>query len=73
MIMLSLERINENAPYYVMLSPKGNYIFETERGIHYSVSFEEETPFGDCETYQFILEKIDHVRSSHDPKVEMTI
>ena len=73
MILLSLERLNENAPYYVMLSPKGNYIFETERNIHYSVSFEEDTPFGGCETYQFIIEKIDRVRSSYDPKVEMTI
>ncbi|MBQ7462658.1 MAG: hypothetical protein IJS63_10540 [Bacteroidaceae bacterium] len=73
MILLSLDRINEQAPYYVMLSPKGNYIFETERGIHYSISFEEDTPFGGCETYQFIIDKIDRVRSPHDPKVEKTI
>ena len=73
MIQLPLERINEQAPYYVMLSPKGNYIFETERGIHYSLSFEEDTPFGGCETYQFIIDKIDRVRSPHDPKVEDTI
>lgn len=73
MILLSLDCINEQAPYYVMLSPKGNYIFETERGIHYSISFEEDTPFGGCETYQFIIDKIDRVRSPHDPKVEKTI
>ena len=73
MILLSLDYINGHAPYYVMLSPKGNYIFETERGIHYSISFEEETPFGGCETFQFIIDKIDRVRSPHDPKVEETI
>ena len=73
MILLSLDHINEQAPYYVMLSPRGNYIFETERGIHYSISFEEDTPFGGCETYQFIIDKIDRVRSPHDPKVEETI
>lgn len=73
MIRLSLDHINEQAPYYVMLSPKGNYIFETERGIHYSASFEEDNPFGGCDTYQFIIDKIDRVRSPHDPKVEETI
>ena len=73
MILLSLDHINEHAPYYVMLSPRGNYIFETERDIHYSISFEEDTPFGGCETYQFIIDKIDRVRSTRDPKVEETI
>jgi hypothetical protein len=70
---LSLDHINERSPYYVMLSPKDNYIFETERGIHYSISFEEETPIGGCDSYQFIIEKIDKVRSSHDAKAESTI
>ena len=61
---LSLDHINELSPYYVMLSPKDNYIFETERDIHYSISFEEETPIVGCDSYQFIIEKIDKVRSS---------
>ncbi len=37
MIQLSLDAINEHAHYYVMLSPKGGYIFETEGGIHYTI------------------------------------
>lgn len=73
MIQLSLDSINARSYYYVMLSPKGNYIFETERGIHYSISFEEENPFGGCNTYQFIIDKIDNVHSPHDPQVERTI
>lgn len=73
MIKLSLDSINAHSFYYVMLSPKGNYVFETERGIHYSISFEEESSFGGCNTYQFIIDKIDKVRSAHDPKVEQTI
>ena len=73
MIQLSLDDINNQAHYYVMLSPKGSYIFETELGIHYSISFEDETPVGGCTTYQFIIEKIDRVRSPHDPNVEQTI
>lgn len=73
MINLALDCINERAHYYVMQSPKGNYIFETALGIHYSISFEEDTPFGGCSTYQFIIEKIDPIRSQHDPNVEQTI
>lgn len=73
MIHLSLDKINARSRYYVMLSPKGNYIFETEHGIHYSISFEEESPFGGCDTYQFIIDKIDKVRSPHDPEIEQTI
>ena len=73
MIQLPLDIINERTHYYVMLSPKGNYIFETKQGIHYSISFEEETPFGGCCSYQFIIDKIDRVHSPHDPDVEQTI
>ena len=73
MIQLSLETINEHAYYYVMLSPKGSYIFETEGGIHYTISFEEESPIGGCDTFQFIIEKMENVRSGYDSKVEQTI
>ena len=48
MINLALDCINERAHYYVMQSPKGNYIFETALGIHYSISFEEDTHIEAC-------------------------
>lgn len=73
MIQLSLDAINERAHYYVMLSPKGGYIFETEGGIHYTISFEEDTPIGGCNTFQFVIEKMEKVRSSYDAKIEQTI
>ena len=73
MIHLSLDTINEYSHYYVMLSPKGGYIFETEGGIHYTISFEEDSPIGGCDTYQFIIEKMEKVRSGYDSKVEQTI
>ena len=73
MNQLSLDSINEHDVYYVMLSPRGSYIFETGKGIHYTISFEEESPFGGCDTYQFVVEKRERVRSAHDPKVEQTI
>ena len=56
-----------------MISPQGGYIFETGRGIHYTISFEEESQVGGCDTFQFIIEKRESVRSAHDPKVEKTI
>ena len=73
MIQLSLDAINDLAHYYVMLSPRGGYIFETESGIHYTISFEEENPIGGCGTFQFIIEKMERERSAHDPRVEQTI
>ena len=73
MILLSLNSINRQDVYYVMISPQGGYIFETEKGIHYTISFEEESSFGGCNTYQFIIEKRERVHSAHDPKVEQTI
>ncbi|MBQ7150592.1 MAG: hypothetical protein IJS06_06500 [Prevotella sp.] len=73
MIVLSLDSINRQDVYYVMISPQGGYIFETEKGIHYTISFEEESSFGGCGTYQFIIEKRERTRSAHDPKVEQTI
>ena len=73
MIQLSLDAINEHAHCYVMLSPKGGYIFETEGGIHYTISFEEDTPIGGCNTFQFVIEKMEKVRSGYDAKIEQTI
>ena len=73
MIYLSLDSINKQDVYYVMISPQGGYIFETGKGIHYTISFEEESQVGGCDTFQFIIEKRESVRSAHDPKVEKTI
>lgn len=42
MIHLDIERINEYAPYKVE-AEAGQYIFETDHGILYGVSFDEET------------------------------
>lgn len=73
MIELPLSQINNLAGYSVRLSPFGEYRFQTEKGVNYSISFEEETSFGGCQTFQFVIKKIDDARSPHDPKVEQTI
>ena len=52
---------------------KAVLFFQTEGGIHYTISFEAESPIGGCDTFQFIIEKMESVRSEYDSKVEQTI
>lgn len=73
MIELSLPNINSFSPYKVSMTEEGSYVFQTIKGIHYSVSFEEDNAIGGCPTYQLILTKVEHVRSGYDPNVEPSI
>lgn len=73
MIRFSIRRILESAPYELMLSGE-EFVFQTDFGIHYSVSFnKEDIVLGGCATYQIIIRKIEETKSRHDPKVEATI
>ena len=49
MIELSLEKINIQSPYEVSYAPNGDFVFSTNLGIHYLISFESETPMGGCD------------------------
>jgi len=49
MIELSLEKINIQSPYEVSYAPNGDFVFATNLGIHYLISFESETPMGGCD------------------------
>lgn len=70
MIELSLERINTQSPYKVFYAPNGDFVFATSLGIHYLISFEQEITLGGCDTFQFVIQKLEHQRSPHDTKVE---
>ena len=73
MIDFSLQHILQHAPYDITLSEAG-FIFLTDNGIHYRVSFDEEDiVLGGCKTYQFILQNVEHARAPHDPKIEATV
>lgn len=73
MIDFSLQQILKNSPYDITLSEVG-FVFQTDNGIHYRVSFdEEEIVLGGCKTYQFILFKVEDIRAPHDPKIETTV
>lgn len=52
MNQLSIERINEYAPYKVE-DEDGQYIFETDYGILYGVSFDEDSMPGSLKAYWF--------------------
>lgn len=73
MIDLSLEAINAHSPYEVSYAPNGDFVFATSLGIHYLISFEAEEPVGGCATFQFVIQKLDRLRSPHDAKVEQAI
>lgn len=73
MIELSLEKINAHSPYKVSYAPNGDFVFATNLDIHYLISFEIEEPVGGCETFQFVIQKLDKQRSPHDAKVEQAI
>ena len=49
MIELSLEKINIQSPYEVSYAPNGDFVFATNLGIHYLISFESETPMRGCD------------------------
>ena len=73
MIDFSLQHIMQKSPYDITLS-KDDFIFETDNGILYRVSFEEESiVLGGCKTYQFILQNVEHTHAPHDPKIEATV
>ena len=73
MIKFSLKHILEHSPYELDLSGD-EFMFQTDLGIHYSISFsKEDIVLGGCDTYQLIIRKIEEVKSQHDSKVEATI
>lgn len=72
-MILSLKPLNARSPYQITIAEDGGYDFITSQGIHYTVYFDIDQPLGGCETFQFIIQKVEHQRSSHDPKVEETI
>lgn len=71
---LSLLRINSKSPYKVDMSKNECfYIFTTDQGIIYSISFSEEYEIGGCMSYQFSIDNIGGSHGSHDGKIKDTI
>ena len=58
MNQLSIERINEYAPYKVE-AEDGQYIFETDNDILYGVSFDEDPMPGTLKAYNYSFLHLD--------------
>ena len=56
-----------------LLSDKGDYLFATDKGINYTISFTEEFPLGGCMSYQFCIHNDNHIHGSYDDKDSQTI
>ena len=69
---ISQDNINARSPYKVEAITHG-FAFVTDAGIHYEITFKEDQPIGECDTYQFIIDKVEYERSPHDANVERTI
>ena len=72
MNQLILSNINKFAPYKVEFE-QDSYIFETDYGIQYSVSFDEEPMFNDITAYWFNLANRSRKPSPGDLKIRSTI
>ncbi len=72
MNQLSIERINEYAPYKVE-AEDGQYIFETDNYILYGVSFDEDPMPGSLKAYWFNLTNHSLKASPRDSKIRATV
>lgn len=60
MIQLSLEHLYSKSPYKII--PINNDLdFFTDTNTHYRISFTQEAAIGGCDTYQFIIRKVESI------------
>ena len=68
---LDIDAINTYSPYPVW-NKEDEYLFKTDNGIEYSVSFDEEDNF-EYKSYWFNLTNISHEKSPGDVKIAKTV
>ena len=74
MVRLSLNRLNEVAPYPVTYYEQyDDYRFVTDGGIVYSVGFEEDFLLQNGESYQFVIINLSNKKSPRDSKLRETV
>ncbi len=69
---LSIEKINDNAPYDVCYDKNGAILFCTDYGVEYSVSFDDD-PNPYFVAYWFNLSNMNNRPSPGDPKIPQTV
>ena len=73
MEQLDFSRIQSASPYVIEEVSNGVYLFETDQQALYKIEFEEDSPIGNCDTYQFYINNVHHVRAERDVKVKQTV
>lgn len=73
MNQLVFSRIQANSPYNIEEVANGIYLFETDNGVLYKIEFEEDSAIGNCDTYQFYINNVRHIRTVRDTKVKQTV
>lgn len=73
MLTLSPDRINQNAPYRLVLSNNNVLRFITDQGLVYEVGFTEDYTFMEENLYQFFISELTGNSYAPDPKIKSTI
>lgn len=74
MVNLDLPRINLCSPYTVTASVDGQrFMFVTDFGVSYSVSFLPDDILLDNDAYQFVLANTNNKKSPRDPKLRKAV
>ena len=69
---LNLSEINLNIPYTIW-EMDGSYLFKTDYGIVYKISFMEDDTIWDSGAYQFLITNLSNSASPNDSKLKLTI
>ena len=69
---LNLSEINLNIPYTIW-EKAGSYLFKTDYGIVYKISFMEDDTIWDSGAYQFLITNLSNSASPNDSKLKLTI
>ena len=73
MNQLDFSRIQDASPYQMEEVSNGIYLFETDNNVLYKIELEEDAPIGGCDTYQFYINNIRHIRAERDTKVKQAV
>ena len=73
MNQLDIARIQAASPYVIEEVANGIYLFETDHKVLYKIELEEDAPIGGCDTYQFYINNVHHVRAERDTKVKQAV
>lgn len=73
MMTIPTERVNAKSPYKVERTDDGDFVFQTSGGVIYGVGFIEDSPIGNCETFQLTISNRNDCHGVFDPDVRTTV